>query len=93
MAQFDEFIMRCNINAKEIVTSSRFKKVLNDEIRRELVLRSIDTLNHASTFAHNFELASRSQYVRCIDNHPPLDQVPPQRNKSFLGRLFRAHHP
>ncbi|GFZ06728.1 hypothetical protein Acr_18g0008980 [Actinidia rufa] len=42
----------------ERMTLSRFRQGLNDDLRKELVLREVDTLDQAYTFVQNYEMAS-----------------------------------
>ncbi|GFS36269.1 hypothetical protein Acr_00g0045000 [Actinidia rufa] len=47
VAQFEEYLMRCNIREGERMTLSRFRHGLNDDLRKELVLREVDSLDQA----------------------------------------------
>jgi len=46
VAQFDEYRMRCAVREDEVMTLSRFQKGLNDDLRREVVLRGVSTLDN-----------------------------------------------
>ena len=49
------------------MTLSRFRKGLNDDIRREIVLRGVSTLDEAYTLVQNYELVTKSQWTRRQD--------------------------
>jgi len=49
VAQFDEYRTRCAVREDEVVTLRRFRKGLNDDLRREVVLRGVSTLEKAYT--------------------------------------------
>jgi hypothetical protein len=49
MTQFYEYRMRCVIRKDEAMTLNRFQKDLNDDLRREVVLRGMSTLDEAYT--------------------------------------------
>ncbi|GFY95331.1 hypothetical protein Acr_10g0007160 [Actinidia rufa] len=63
VAQFEEYLMRCDIREDERMTLSRFRQGLNDDLRKELVLREVDTLDQAYTFVQNYEMASTQYYT------------------------------
>ena len=52
--------MRCAIREDEMMTLSRFQKGLNDDLRREVVLRGVSTLNEAYTLVQNYDLVIKS---------------------------------
>ncbi|XP_038985543.1 uncharacterized protein LOC120111737 [Phoenix dactylifera] len=90
IAQFDEFMMRSNIAEDERMILSRFRRGLNDELRKELVLREVATLDQAYTFVQNYEQFSKSMFARRPDTRrvptsaqpsgprPPVGSVPPK---------------
>jgi len=43
-----------------MMTLSRFRKGLNDDLRREVVLRGVSTLNEAYTLVQNYDLVIKS---------------------------------
>jgi hypothetical protein len=49
MAQFDEYRMRCAVKGDEMMTLSRFRKGLNDDLRRKVVFRGVSTLDNVYT--------------------------------------------
>ena len=55
IAKFDEFVMRCGVVESESMTLSRFRKGLNEDIRRELFLREVHDLEHAYQVARDCE--------------------------------------
>jgi hypothetical protein len=52
--------MRCAIREDEVMTLSRFQKGLNDDLRREVVLRGVSTLDNAYTLVQNYDLVTKS---------------------------------
>ncbi|GFZ08222.1 hypothetical protein Acr_20g0000300 [Actinidia rufa] len=82
VAQFEEYLMRCNIREDERMTLSRFRQGLNDDLRKELVLREVDTLDQAYTFVQNYEMVSKPSFGRRFEsrNTPkPPATLPPFR--------------
>ena len=49
VAEFDEYRMRCAVREDEVMTLNRFKKCLHDDLKREVVLRGVSTLDEAYT--------------------------------------------
>jgi hypothetical protein len=60
IAQFDEYKMRCAIVEDEAMTLSRFRRGLNDDCSREIVLCGITTLDHTCTVVQDYELVNKS---------------------------------
>ena len=67
VALFDEYKMRCAAREDEVMTLSRFRKDLNDDLRREIVLRGVSTLDEAYTLVQNYDLVTKSQWTKCQD--------------------------
>ena len=62
IAQFDELMIRCNIDEEPEATLARFRAGLRPEYQRELILQEITTLEKAYRFATNMDLyASHAQ--------------------------------
>ncbi|GFY91141.1 cyclic nucleotide-gated channel 17 [Actinidia rufa] len=83
VAQFEEYLMRCDIREDERMTLSRFRQGLNDDLRKELVLREVDTLDQAYTFVQNYEMVSKPSFGRRFEsrNTPrPPATLPPSRS-------------
>ena len=59
ITRFDEFAMRCSVSEPEMVTLSRFRAGLNDEIKRELFLKEVHDLEHAYQIALDSERFQR----------------------------------
>ncbi|GFZ18311.1 SEC12P-like 2 protein [Actinidia rufa] len=82
VAQFEEYLMRCDIREDERMTLSRFRQGLNDDLRKELVLREVDTLDQAYTFVQNYEMVSKPSFGRRFESQntlrPPAT-LPPSR--------------
>jgi hypothetical protein len=57
----------CQIVEEEVVTLDRFKRGLNDYLRRELIIRGVTSLDQAYELAMNCELAAKSFFVRRSD--------------------------
>ncbi|GFZ18574.1 hypothetical protein Acr_27g0003130 [Actinidia rufa] len=74
VGQFEEYLMRCNIREDERMTLSRFRHGLNDDLRKELVLQEVDTLDQAYTFVQNYEMVSKPSFGRRFESrkHPGL---------------------
>uniref|UniRef100_A0A2N9HIT5 Reverse transcriptase n=1 Tax=Fagus sylvatica TaxID=28930 RepID=A0A2N9HIT5_FAGSY len=67
LEQFQEYKRRCQIVEEEVVTLDRFKRGLNDDLRRELIIRGVTSLDQAYELARNCELAAKSFFVRRSD--------------------------
>ncbi|GFZ15774.1 P-loop containing nucleoside triphosphate hydrolases superfamily protein [Actinidia rufa] len=76
VAQFEEYLMRCNIREDERMTLSRFRHGLSDDLRKELVLREVATLDQAYAFVQNYEMVSKPSFGRRFENQntprPPV---------------------
>ena len=77
VTQFDEFQMRCHIVEDDAMTLSRFRQGLKDDLRRELVLRGVATLDHAYSLVRDYELVMRTPYGRRGDNRPSITSARP----------------
>ena len=60
MAQFDKYKMRRAVKADEVMTLSRFLKDLNDDLRREVVLRGVSTLDKTYTLVQSYDFVTKS---------------------------------
>ena len=77
VVQFEEYLMRCNITEDKSMTLSHFRQFLNDDLRKELVLREVTTLDQAYTFVQNYELVSKLSFMRRFENWgTPMCLVP-----------------
>ncbi|KAF5470834.1 hypothetical protein F2P56_011322 [Juglans regia] len=85
VTQFDKFRMRCHIVEDEAMTLSRFRQGLKDDLRRELVLRGVATLDHAYSLVRDYESVMRTPYGRRGDNRPSITPEPTLSPKSLLG--------
>ena len=47
IAKFDEYMSRCDVMEDETLTLSRFKSGLREDLKRELILREIYTIQDA----------------------------------------------
>ncbi|GFS33095.1 hypothetical protein Acr_00g0026340 [Actinidia rufa] len=56
----------------ERMTLSRFRLGLNDDLRKELVLWEVDTLDQAYTFVQNYEMVSKPSFGRRFESRNAL---------------------
>jgi len=66
--------MRCAVKEDEVMTLSRFQKGLNDDLRREVVLKGVSTLDEAYTLVQNYGLVTKSQWTRRQDTRNTLSR-------------------
>ncbi|XP_022880942.1 uncharacterized protein LOC111398247 [Olea europaea var. sylvestris] len=85
VAQFDEFRMKCQVIEDEVMTLSRFRQGLRDELRREVVLRGVATLDHAYSFVRDYELVTRTSYRNRSDSRTATCSASTSSPKSILG--------
>ncbi|XP_022851801.1 uncharacterized protein LOC111373499 [Olea europaea var. sylvestris] len=71
VTQFDEFRMRYH--------------GLKDDLRRELILRGVTTLDHAYPLVQDYELVTKTPYGRRVNSRPSVSSVSPPPIKSLLG--------
>ena len=65
--QFQEYKRRCQIVEEEVVTLGRLKKGLNDDLRRELIIKGITSLDQAYELAKNCKLAAKTPFMKHSD--------------------------
>jgi hypothetical protein len=65
--QFQKYKRRCQIVEEEVMTFGRLKKGLNDDLRRELIIRGVTSLDQAYDLAKNCELAAKTPFMRRLD--------------------------
>jgi hypothetical protein len=85
--------MRCAVREDEVMTLSRFRKGLNDDLRREVVLRGVSTLDNAYTLVQNYDLVIKSQWTRHQDTRSIPSRSQPGSNNSILGAPPRKPNP
>lgn len=85
VTQFDELRMRSHIVEDEAMILSRFRQGLRDNLRLELVLRGVTTLDHAYSLVRDYESITKTSYERRSDNRPSISLTPPPPTKSLLG--------
>ncbi|XP_022891965.1 uncharacterized protein LOC111406828 [Olea europaea var. sylvestris] len=85
LAQFDEFRIGCQVVEDEVMTLSRFRQDLRDDLRRELVLRGVTTLDHAYSFVRDYELVIRTQYKNRSDSRTATSSASTPSPNSILG--------
>ncbi|CAA2989752.1 V-type proton ATPase subunit a3 [Olea europaea subsp. europaea] len=67
----------------ETTTLSRFSQGLRDDLRRELFLRGVITLDHAYSLTRDYELTISTPYEKRDHHHSPMSLEPPQ-HKSVI---------
>jgi hypothetical protein len=67
LEQFQEFKRHCRIVEEEVITLDRFKRGLNDDLRKELIIKGVTSLEQAYEIARNCELVAKSFFVRRSD--------------------------
>jgi len=85
--------MRCAVREDEVMTLSRFRKGLNDDLRRDVVLRGVSTLDEAYTLVQNYGLVTKSQWTRRQDTRNTLSRSQHGSNNSILGAPPRKPNP
>ena len=65
--QFKEYKRCCQIVEEEVVTLNRFKKGLNPDLMKELIIRGVTSLDHAYELARNYELVTKSLFVQLFE--------------------------
>ncbi|XP_022859696.1 uncharacterized protein LOC111380384 [Olea europaea var. sylvestris] len=85
VAQFDEFRMRYQVVEDEVMTLSRFRQGLRDDLRHELVLRGVTTLDHTYSFVRDYKLVTRTPYRSRSDSRTATSSASTPSPKSILG--------
>lgn len=62
--RFKEYKRCCQIVEEEVIILNRFKKGLNPDLMKELIIRGVTSLDHAYELARNYELATKSLFVQ-----------------------------
>ena len=78
--QFQEYKRRCQIVEEEVVTLGRLKKELNDDLRRELIIKGVTSLDQAYELTKNCELAAKTPFMRCLDFRGTTNNLHPSSN-------------
>jgi hypothetical protein len=79
--QFQEYKRRCQIVEEEVVTLGRLEKGLNDDLRRELIIRGVTSLDQAYDLAKNCELAAKTPFMRRSDFGGTTNNLHPSSNR------------
>uniref|UniRef100_A0A2N9IC59 Reverse transcriptase n=1 Tax=Fagus sylvatica TaxID=28930 RepID=A0A2N9IC59_FAGSY len=79
--QFQKYKRRCQIVEEEVVTFGRLKKGLNDDLRRELIIRGVTSLDQAYDLAKNCELAAKTPFMRRSDFRGTTNNLHPSSNR------------
>ena len=54
IAKFDEYMSRCDVMEDEVLTLSRFGSGLREDLKRELILREISTIQDVYEMVQKF---------------------------------------
>jgi hypothetical protein len=92
VTQFDELRIRCHVVEDEAMTLSRFRQGLKDDLRRELVLQEVNTLDHAYSLVRDYESITRTSYGKRSDNRPSISPAPTLPSRSILGPPPCSYH-
>ena len=82
ITRFDEYLMRCGVAEDRVVTLSRFRARLREDIQRELFLREVTTLEQAYQLALDFERFSRYSTPR----RPEPNRVTPSGSRPNINQ-------
>ena len=99
IAKFDEYMSRCDVMEDETLTLSRFRSGLREDLKRELILREIYTIQDAFEMVQNFE--SLNTQPRRFDPtsrsttfpKPVSNQSNPTRVNSEISKGKSAYRP
>ena len=58
IAKFDKYMSRCDVMENETLTLSRFRSGLREDLKRELILREIYTIQDAFEMVQNYDSLS-----------------------------------
>jgi hypothetical protein len=78
-------MMRCAIRENEVMILRRFRKGLNDDLRREVVFQGISTLDQACTLVQNYKLATKNQWKNYQDPYSIPTSSQFRSSDSLLG--------
>ena len=99
IAKFDEYMSRCDVLEDEMLTLSRFRSGLREDLKTELILREIYTIQDAFEMVQNFE-SNRTQPRRPDSNprtnsnyKPTSSAVNPSRVNSEFNKGKSAYRP
>ncbi|XP_073117835.1 uncharacterized protein [Elaeis guineensis] len=84
IARFDEYLMRCGVAEDRVVTLSRFRAGLREDIQRELFLREVTTLEQAYQLALDLERFSRYSILR----RPEPSRVTPSGSRPNINQTL-----
>jgi hypothetical protein len=85
ITQFNDYMMRCAIRENEVITLRRFRKGLNDDLRKEVVFQGVSTLDQACTLVQNYKLATKNQWKHCQDSYSIPTRSQFRSSDSLLG--------
>jgi hypothetical protein len=85
--------MRYAVREDEVMTLNRFWKGLNDDLRRKVMLRGVSTLDKAYTLIQNYNLVTKSQWMRRQDTSSTPSRSQFGSNNSILGAPPRKPNP
>ena len=67
ITKFDEFLVRCGENESDAVVLSRFCSGLREDLRRELFVLDIFTLEQAYQLVQNLNRSQGFSFITCTD--------------------------
>lgn len=79
IAQFEEFRTKCHLIEDESTTLSRFSQGLRNDLKRELFLRGVTTLDHAYSLARDYELIISTPYEKRGHHRSPISLASPHQ--------------
>ncbi|XP_022847654.1 uncharacterized protein LOC111370198 [Olea europaea var. sylvestris] len=85
VSQFDEFRMKRQVVEDEAMTWSRLRQGQRDDLRRELILRGVTTLDHPYSFVRDYELETRTPNRNRSDSRTTTSSASTPSPKSILG--------
>jgi len=88
--KFDQFLVRCGEDEPDAIALSRFHSGLKDELKRELIVRDISTLEQAIQVVQKLDQFQTSSFHRCPDrdnlNRSTVKYQPnPSQSQSRFG--------
>ncbi|XP_022896340.1 uncharacterized protein LOC111410306 [Olea europaea var. sylvestris] len=81
--QFEKFRTKCHLIEDENMTLSKFSQGLRDDLKRELFLRGVTTLDHAYSLARDYKLIISTPYEKRGHRRSPISLASPH-HKSII---------
>ena len=92
--KFDEFLVRCGEDESDAIVLSRFRSGLKSELRRELIVRDISTLEQAIQVVQELDQFHASSFPRRTDyrDNPNRNTIKYQSNPCQSQSHFGPNH-